>query len=648
MLVAALVLGARPRPAQRGRRRRASSIRERRRHRPGRRSSVTFFYTGDARRPGRRSTSARTASSVDADRRPCRSTDQRPLGRRARRSTPRSRWTTDALIEPASRTRPTRSSTASRPTDQIAIVTLRRRRSTVVPGLHHRRSARPSTGDRRRRPRRRRDRAVGRHRAGRPRLLERPATLQPNIVADHRRRRRRLDGHAERRRGARSPASAARCSPSASSNRAALDAELGRASSTEPAAGGHRDRRPRRRRGRPSTTVAADARRNQYVVTYASTVDQGPVDDRRSPSAAQRPTQARTSPGRGRTGAAPLDAAEPSASRRRPAFLQQRRSASRSASARARRPSALGAFSLIVARSSSDDASLDTSLQPYAEGYVAPSDDEDDERRRRMAQTALLQRAVELTEQLRRAPGLPRPRSRACSSGPNLPAAAGRGAVLLRRRRRRRSACWPACSLGSLARRSSSAGPRGAAPAGASSTSWPTGAASSSTAQLPDTLQLLAGTLRAGYSLMQGVEAVSQEVAEPDGPGAAPGRHRGPPRPAARGGARRRRRAHGQRRLRLGRHGHPHPARGRRQPGRAAADRGRDDDPARAAAPRRRRAHRRGQDQRHRPRPPARRPRRRHVHDQPRATWSRCSTRRIGNIMLGGADRARWSSASAG
>lgn len=36
-------------------------------------------------------------------------------------------------------------------------------------------------------------------------------------------------------------------------------------------------------------------------------------------------------------------------------------------------------------------------------------------------------------------------------------------------------------------------------------------------ALLPDTLQLLAGTLRAGYSLMQGVEAVSREVAEPMG-----------------------------------------------------------------------------------------------------------------------------------
>ena len=34
---------------------------------------------------------------------------------------------------------------------------------------------------------------------------------------------------------------------------------------------------------------------------------------------------------------------------------------------------------------------------------------------------------------------------------------------------------------------------------------------------LPDTLSLLAGTLRAGYSLMQGVEAVSQEVSEPMG-----------------------------------------------------------------------------------------------------------------------------------
>ena len=35
--------------------------------------------------------------------------------------------------------------------------------------------------------------------------------------------------------------------------------------------------------------------------------------------------------------------------------------------------------------------------------------------------------------------------------------------------------------------------------------------------QLPDTLQLLASTLRAGFSLMQGIEAVSQEVAEPMG-----------------------------------------------------------------------------------------------------------------------------------
>lgn len=36
-------------------------------------------------------------------------------------------------------------------------------------------------------------------------------------------------------------------------------------------------------------------------------------------------------------------------------------------------------------------------------------------------------------------------------------------------------------------------------------------------ALLPDTLNLLAGTLRAGYSLMQGVEAVSREVSEPMG-----------------------------------------------------------------------------------------------------------------------------------
>src|SRR5205807_1306107 len=35
--------------------------------------------------------------------------------------------------------------------------------------------------------------------------------------------------------------------------------------------------------------------------------------------------------------------------------------------------------------------------------------------------------------------------------------------------------------------------------------------------QLPDMLQLMAGSLRAGYSLMQGVEAVAQEVQDPMG-----------------------------------------------------------------------------------------------------------------------------------
>jgi tight adherence protein B len=36
-------------------------------------------------------------------------------------------------------------------------------------------------------------------------------------------------------------------------------------------------------------------------------------------------------------------------------------------------------------------------------------------------------------------------------------------------------------------------------------------------ASLPDTLQLLSGSLRAGYSLVQGIEAVSREVEEPMG-----------------------------------------------------------------------------------------------------------------------------------
>ena len=228
-------------------------------------------------------------------------------------------------------------------------------------------------------------------------------------------------------------------------------------------------------------------------------------------------------------------------------------------------------------------------LQPYDDALIAPGFDEDDGHGTSLARTALVQRAVALTEQVAAQRGF-LGRTEAALERADLPLRAGEGLFFY-------AAVVVVATLLSLV----------------VSGSVIVGLIVGLVAALPDRRRqlpgrppapavhvpaarhapLLAGTLRAGYSLMQGVEAVSQEVAEPMGLGAAPGGHRGPPRPPARGGARRRRRAHGQPRLRLGGHGHPHPARGRRQPRRAAADRGRDDDPARAAAPRRGRAHRR-------------------------------------------------------
>ncbi len=99
-------------------------------------------------------------------------------------------------------------------------------------------------------------------------------------------------------------------------------------------------------------------------------------------------------------------------------------------------------------------------------------------------------------------------------------------------------------------------------------------------ALLPDTLTLLASTPAGRLLADAGCRGGLRGGRRADGPRAAPRGHRGPARTTVGGGARRHRRAHGQPRLRLGRHGHPHPAGGRRQPLRAAHDRGRHDGPA--------------------------------------------------------------------
>ena len=88
--------------------------------------------------------------------------------------------------------------------------------------------------------------------------------------------------------------------------------------------------------------------------------------------------------------------------------------------------------------------------------------------------------------------------------------------------------------------------------------------------QLDDSLQLMAGSLRAGHSLLRSVDSVASGGRRPDLGGVLPDRQRDPRRPRPQRRAERGRRADGQRRLHLGRPGDRHPPRGRRQPGRGA------------------------------------------------------------------------------
>ncbi len=158
---------------------------------------------------------------------------------------------------------------------------------------------------------------------------------------------------------------------------------------------------------------------------------------------------------------------------------------------------------------------LSSVLQPYDEALVAaPGAGQDDEAATSLARTALVQRAVELTEQVAGQRGV-LASTEAALERANLPLRAGEalffyaaivvvatllslvvtGSVLLGLIVGLLAALLPVAVVNFLASRRRKA----------------------FMALLPDTLSLLAGTLRAGYSLMQGVEAVSQEVAEPMG-----------------------------------------------------------------------------------------------------------------------------------
>ncbi|MCU1351282.1 MAG: putative type secretion system integral rane subunit [Acidimicrobiales bacterium] len=169
----------------------------------------------------------------------------------------------------------------------------------------------------------------------------------------------------------------------------------------------------------------------------------------------------------------------------------------------------LGAFSFINLAIKQEDGLL-RALRPYSEdGEAGGGDDEN----QGLAQTALLQRAVEMTEDFAEKQGI-LVKVEGLLERADLPLRAaealffyGAGAAVVSLLGLVLTGIMPALLITMFAVMMPPAilkylaGRR----------------VKKFLAQLPDMLQLLAGSLRAGYSLMQGVEAVSQEVQEPMG-----------------------------------------------------------------------------------------------------------------------------------
>lgn len=160
------------------------------------------------------------------------------------------------------------------------------------------------------------------------------------------------------------------------------------------------------------------------------------------------------------------------------------------------------------------DDQLSSVLQPYADPYGQDALEEESSAETGLAKTALIQRAVELTEQVAADRGF-LSRAEIALERANLPLRAGEalffyGVVVV------------VLTVIALALTGSIIG---GLIVGFGAALIPIGVVNfmarrrrlTFMGQLPDTLQLLSGTLRAGYSLMQGVEAVSQEVTDPMG-----------------------------------------------------------------------------------------------------------------------------------
>lgn len=169
----------------------------------------------------------------------------------------------------------------------------------------------------------------------------------------------------------------------------------------------------------------------------------------------------------------------------------------------------------VIQLTQSDESRLSNVLEPYADGYVETfSGGADGEADGSLAKTALIQRAVELTEEFAERRGF-LARAESALERADLPLRAaealffyGAGIVVV--------GLLALILTGNLLGMAVIGGFAALMPVAAVNFKAKSRLKKFNT-QLPDMLQLLAGTLRAGYSLMQGVEAVSREVDDPIG-----------------------------------------------------------------------------------------------------------------------------------